>query len=149
LLNNLQTTQKNNQLIKVENYNDADKNDESNNMNETDSTKDSIIKQVQARDQLDIIREANKIMRERSKNNGAFLTTKVKSKKEYIMDNKEICLKNYLIDLLKDKRSELNDKEIAITKSLKECETRLEKDLKEFVNFVEKDKNKMKEQEQV
>jgi hypothetical protein len=118
-------------------------------VNETDSTKDSILKQVQARDQLDIIREANKIMRERSKNNGSFLTSKIKSKNDYLLDNKEICLKNYIIDLLKDKRTEINDKELAITKALKESEMRLERDYKDFLTFVEKEKNRMKEQEQV
>ena len=102
---------------------------------------------VAARDQLDIIGEANKIMRERTKTNGSTLSSKVKSKSDYLHDNKEICLKNYLIDLLKENRTEINDKELAISKSLKESENRLERDYKDFLSFVEREKIRQKDQE--
>jgi hypothetical protein len=117
------------------------------NLNDSVSTQDSVVKKIQASNQIDIIKEANKIMRERSKN-GSNTISKFKAKIDYINDNREICLKNYLIDLLKDKRTEINDRELAITKALKESENKLERDYKDFLSYVEKEKNKTKEQEQ-
>ncbi len=80
--------------------------------------------------------------------NGSNTVNKYKSKMDYIIENREICLKNHVIDLLKDKRTDINDKELAITKALKESENKLEKDNKEFLSYVEREKNKAKEQEQ-
>jgi hypothetical protein len=117
------------------------------NLNDSVSTQDSVVKRIQAMEQVDIIKEANKIMRERSKN-GSNTVSKYKAKIDYIGDNREICLKNYLIDLLKDKRTEINDRELAITKALKESENKLERDYKDFLSYVEKEKNRAKEQEQ-
>jgi hypothetical protein len=124
-------------------------NNESKEKDETLITKDSFIKKLQGRDEVDIINEANKIMRERTKNHGASIGGKTKSKLDYLGDTKEICLKNYLIDLLKEKRTDINDKELTITKALRESEKRLEKDYKDFMTFVEEMKNKQKDHEAV
>ncbi len=110
-------------------------------------TRESFTKLIEGRQQLDIINEANKIMRERSKHVGG--ANNKHSKASYMRDTKEICLKNYLIDLLKEKRTEINDKEISITKALRESEKKLDKDYKEFATFMEDMKNLHKENENV
>ena len=60
------------------------------------------------------------------------------------MDNKEISLKNYLIGLLKEKRTDINEKERNIEKALKQSENQLDRDTKEFIDFVEETKKKLK-----
>jgi hypothetical protein len=60
------------------------------------------------------------------------------------MDSKEISLKNYLIGLLKDKRTDINEKERNIEKALKESENQLDRDCKEFIDFVEDTKRRLK-----
>jgi hypothetical protein len=83
-------------------------------------------------------------MRERMKNKGSTINSKSKFKSVVLMDSKEICLKNYLIGLLKDKRTDINEKERNIEKALKESENQLDKDCKEFIDFVESTKMKLK-----
>jgi len=95
-----------------------------------------------------IIREANNIMKERNRNHSISVTSKTKSIKEYILDNKEINLKNYLIGLLKNERTYLNDKEINITKSLKNSEMELDINMHQFNGYSEKEKNVNKANEQ-
>ena len=113
---------------------------------ESKQSKSSSIKQFEMKDNIDIIKEANKIMAERHKKGGEN-GGKVKAKTQQIIDNREICLKNYLIDLLKERRMEINDKELAITKALKESENKLEKDYKNFLRLMEDEKNKTKEKD--
>jgi len=113
------------------------------------SLDDSLRKKLRERDQTDIIKEANKIMKERSKNLGKTLLSKPMSKNGYIQDCKEICLKNYLVDLLKDERTFLNDKEINITHSIKSTENKLNFDYKSFLYFMEKEKQGVKTRDQV
>ena len=115
-------------------------------MNSTasDFSHDTFKEQFQGRNRKDFINEANKIMRERMKNKGSTINSKSKFKSVVLMDSKEICLKNYLIGLLKDKRTDINEKERNIEKALKESENQLDKDCKEFIDFVEETKKKLK-----
>ena len=113
------------------------------------SLNDSLRKKLLKRDQTDIIKEANNIMKERSKNLGKTLLSKPMSKKGYIKDCKEICLKNYLVDLLKDERTDLNDKELMITHSIKSSENKLNFDYKSFLSLMEKEKQGVKTRDQV
>ena len=105
---------------------------------------DSFKEQFQGRNRKDFINEANKIMRERMKNKGSTINSKSKFKNVVLMDSKEICLKNYLIGLLKEKRTDINEKERNIEKALKQSENQLDRDCKEFVDFVENTKKKLK-----
>ena len=110
----------------------------------SDFSRDTFKEQFQGRNRKDFINEANKIMRERMKNKGSTINSKSKFKSIVLMDSKEICLKNYLIGLLKDKRTDINEKERNIEKALKESETQLDRDCKEFIDFVEETKRKIK-----
>ncbi|MCQ2816878.1 MAG: hypothetical protein MJ252_06405 [archaeon] len=94
--------------------------------------------------QKNFIEEANRIMRERMKNKGSSINSKARLKTVILNDTKEISLKNYLIDLLKCKRTEINEKERNITKALKDCELGLDSDATEFNGFVERTKQKQK-----
>ena len=105
---------------------------------------DSFKEQFQSRSRKDFINEANKIMRERMKNKGSTINSKSKFKNEVLMDNKEISLKNYLIGLLKEKRTDINEKERKIEKALKQSEVQLDRDTKEFIDFVEATKRRHK-----
>ena len=110
----------------------------------SDFSHDTFKEQFQGRSRKDFINEANKIMRERMKNKGSTINSKSKFKSEVLMDNKEISLKNYLIGLLKEKRTDLNEKERNIEKALKQSENQLDRDTKEFIDFVEATKKRLK-----
>ena len=116
----------------------------------TDShfTRDTFNDQFKGRDQKAFINEANKIMRERMKNKGSTINSKSRLKSVVMNDTKEICLKNYLIGLLKEKRTDINEKERNITKALRDSENKLDLDYKNFLNFVEGTKRKQKKEEE-
>ena len=101
------------------------------------------------KEHLGIIKEASLIMKERSKNSGMMLSTKNSSIYDFIIQNREICLKNFLIDLLKDERNFIYGKQEKITKALVDSEKKLENDYKEFMMFMDKEKNVTKKNEQV
>ena len=110
----------------------------------SDFSHDTFKEQFQGRSRKDFINEANKIMRERMKNKGSTINSTSKFKSEVLMDNKEISLKNYLIGLLKEKRTDINEKERNIEKALKQSENQLDRDTKEFIDFVEATKRRLK-----
>ena len=94
--------------------------------------------------QKSYLTEANKIMKERMKNKGNTLNAKHRMRGLVMNDTRDICLKNYLIGLLKESRTDLNEKEKDITKALRDGETRLETDYRNFIEFVENTKKKTK-----
>ena len=98
--------------------------------------------------QKSYLTEANKIMKERMKNKGNTLNAKHRMRGLVMNDTRDICLKNYLIGLLKESRTDLNEKEKDITKALREGETRLETDYRNFIDFVENTKKKQKREEE-
>ena len=57
-------------------------------------------------------------------------------------------MKNYLLDLLKSERTSINSKELMVTKALKDSENKLDRDHKDFINFVEKEKKSQRYNEQ-
>ena len=118
------------------------------NSNASDLSHDTFKEQFQGINRKDFINEANKIMRERMKNKGSTINSKSKFKSVVLMDSKEICLKNYLIGLLKDKRTDINEKERNITKALRASENQLDADYKEFIDFVEDTKKKLKKDDE-
>ena len=101
------------------------------------------------KDHLDIIKEANQIMKERSKNSGLIMSSKNNSIFDFIVQNREICLKNFFIDLLKNERTSIAGKQEKITKALNDSEKKLESDYKEFMMFMDNEKNMTKKNEQV
>ena len=101
------------------------------------------------KDHIDIIKEANQIMKERSKNSGLSVSTKNNSINDFILQNREICLKNFLIDLLKNERTSIAGKQEKITRALNDSEKKLENDYKEFMMYMDNEKNITKKNEQV
>ena len=97
---------------------------------------------------LEILQNADDILRERYKNHDRdFAMRKHKLKSKALKVSKSICRKNYLINSLKQRRTEVINKEFIIQKALKEFEVRLEMDKKKFINFIEEVKEKQKKDE--
>ena len=94
--------------------------------------------------QKSYLTEINKMMKERMKNKGNMLNSKQRMRGLVMNDSRDICLKNYLIGLLKESRTDLNEKEKDITKALRDGETRLETDYRNFIEFVENTKKNKK-----
>lgn len=88
-------------------------------------------------------------MRERNKHSTNTLSSKVKSKFDVLIDSREVCMKNYVIDLLKSERTKINDKELAITKALGDNEVRMESDITNFIRYIEEEKKAKKAYEEV
>ena len=57
------------------------------------------------------------------------------------MQNREICLKNFLIDLLKNERTSIAGKQEKLTRALNDSEKKLENDYKEFMLYMDNEKN--------
>ena len=87
-------------------------------------------------------------MKERMKNKGNAITSKHRMRNLVMNDTRDICLKNYLIGLLKESRTDLNEKEKNITKALRDSENRLDTDYRNFIDFVEGTKKKQKKEEE-
>ncbi len=63
--------------------------------------------------------------------------------------SKEACYKNYLISLLKERRTKINEKEYIINKAFEDFNDEFEKDYKKFINFVEEVKEKQRKDEDI
>lgn len=109
------------------------------------------VAQVLEKDRINfnILKEANMIIRDRTKHNGVSNLTRNKSKYSYLEDNRDICLKNYLIGLLKEERTQTNEKEIGIKEALETTDKKLDMDKKAFINYIDKEKKQLKETEEV
>ena len=106
-------------------------------------------KKVFTKEIVDIIKDANQIMKERSKNSGLTLSNITKSAYDFILQNKEICLKNFLIYLLKAERRAIAGKQEKITRALNDSEKKLESDQNEFRLYMETEKNILQANEKV
>jgi len=97
-----------------------------------------------------LLEDADKIMKDRLRMNiggGGGLNDRKKSK---ILDkSKELCLNNYMITQLKEKRTEINKKEFYIDMALKNSEKQYEIDYRSFIDFVEEIKKKEKKEEEI
>ena len=88
---------------------------------------------------------ADTIVKERKKH---YFGRALKQTKSSILEkSKEICLNNFLITQLKEKRDEINNKQIKIFSQLNISERRFELDYKNFIDFVEEMNKKEKEEE--
>ena len=76
-----------------------------------------------------------------------FAMRKKKLKSIALKISKRISKKNYLINSLKQRRTEINDKEFIIDKSLKEFASKLDFDKRRFIHFIEDVKEKQKKEE--
>ena len=97
---------------------------------------------------FEMIQKADDILMQRLKfHDRDFAIRKKKLKSIALNLNKKISQKNYLINSLKQRRTEITDKEFIIHKSLKEFESKLELDKRRFVHFIEDVKEKQKKEE--
>ena len=93
-----------------------------------------------------LLKNADQIVKERNRH---YIGRRLKQTKSSILiKSKEICLNNFLITQLKDKRTEINDKQTLIFSKLQSCEKKFELDYKNFIDFVEKINKKEKEEEE-
>ena len=97
---------------------------------------------------LEIMEYADDILKERIKNHDRdFAMGKKRLKSIALKMSKRICRKNYMINSLKQRRTEINDKEDFIEKSLKKFEWKLEHDKKRFISFIDEIKDKQEKEE--
>ena len=96
-----------------------------------------------------LLDDADQIMKERLRINigGGGLNDRKKGK--ILEKSKELCLNNYMITQLKEKRTEINKKEHYIDMALKNSEKQYEIDYRAFIDFVEEIKKKEKKEEEV
>lgn len=92
------------------------------------------------------IAETSKIIQEKN-NNKISIPNKQDSIFGFVTDNREISMKNFLLGLLKEERGMINTKENLVAKAIKDSETRLDKDVKNFVEFIEQEKRVQKQNE--
>ena len=93
-----------------------------------------------------IIDKADEIVKERKKR---YLGRSLRPTKSTILEkSKEICLNNFIISQIREKRNIINDKQALIFTKLRETEKNFELDYKNFIDFVEKINKKDKEEEQ-
>lgn len=95
---------------------------------------------------IEILENADQIMKERLKFNG--IRGKNLLRSIALKVTKELCCKNHTIKLLKEKRTEINTKEFLINHALREFEGQYEMDHKNFINFVEEVKNRQRKDEE-
>jgi len=88
-------------------------------------------------------------MQNRNRNASNTLSSKSKCRSDVIKDTREICMKNYMIDLLKSERTQLNDKELSIRKALNENESKFDNDYSKFLKYIEDEKKLKKAFEEV
>jgi hypothetical protein len=101
-----------------------------------------------SKEHLDIIMESTRIIKEVKlhKNNQI---EKGASLNSFITENREICLKNILLDLLKSERQKISNKDTVVSKALDECGVKLVNDWEEFKQFEEDQKKLQKEMERI
>ena len=95
-----------------------------------------------------LLEDADIILKERIQNNlGGVSMDRKKGK--ILEKSRELCLNNYMITQLKDKRTEINRKEFFIEMALKKSEKQYEIDYRSFIDFVEEIKKKEKKEEEL
>lgn len=95
---------------------------------------------------VDSIVETSKIINDKNTQKLNF-PLKQESIFSFVTDNREICMKNFLLGLLKEERSLINAKESLVARALKDSDVKLEKDYKNFVEFIENEKKIQKNNE--
>ena len=91
---------------------------------------------------------ADEILKERKKR-GLGGRTFGKKVSQVLEKSKEICLDNYMITQLREKRTEISKKEFFVEKALKRSEKQYEKDYRAFIDFVGDIKKKEKKEEEI
>ena len=94
---------------------------------------------------FELFNNADQILKDRKRH---YMGRTLKQTKSSILQkSKEICLNNFMITQLREKRDEINNKQIKIFSQLNLSEKRFEYDYKNFIDFVEGINRKEKEEE--
>ena len=96
-----------------------------------------------------LLEDADKIMKDRTRMNLGGVGGLDRNKSKILEKSKELCLNNYMITQLKEKRTEINKKEFFIDMALKNSEKQYEIDYRSFIDFVEEIKKKEKKEEEL
>jgi hypothetical protein len=96
----------------------------------------------------DLFDKADKIMKDRMNKHGDFIGNKKHTRSLAISISKGISQKNYTINLLKEQRTKINEKERIIDEVVKEFSTQFENDYKRFIDFVSNEKRKQQLEEE-
>jgi len=100
------------------------------------------------RPKINFLKEADFIVKDRIKNHDLMLKESKKSIKNNVLKiSRDISLKNYIIKLLIEKRSEIYDKENNMNNELNDFNNQLKADNKMFNEFIDKTLLKQKEEE--
>ena len=95
--------------------------------------------------QLRIMEEADDLIKDRSKNKNVIIENSKKySRHPALKQKKDIRLKNYIIKLLKEKRTEINEKERMMNNALIEFSNQFNIDYKTFMEYADDVKKKQK-----
>ena len=98
--------------------------------------------------QRELISDADHILRERMSNQNNILSTGRRHIRSVAIGlSKGISQKNYTINLLKEQRTKINEKERMIEQAVKEFSEQYEKDYKSFFEFVTDEKRKQQLEE--
>ena len=98
----------------------------------------------------ELMENADQILKDRASNHGLTYENNKKLLRSVAMKNsKEICFKNYAISLMKEKRTEINEKARLMNQALKDFTTQFELDHKIFINYVDICKKKQKKEEEI
>ena len=96
----------------------------------------------------ELIKSANNILNQRLYNKSPTKVLPYGLKRTIINESKEISLKNYIINLIKEKRNDINNRELLINTSLINSSDKLERDYKNFLNSVDNLKSEQKNDEE-
>ena len=94
--------------------------------------------------QLYLMEKADDILNERLKNKNAIVPSSKKYKHKALKISKDISLKNYIIKLLKVKRTDINNRERMMNNALIEFTEQFNIDYKAFLEYVEDVRKKQK-----
>ena len=86
----------------------------------------------------ELFKNANRILVQRANNLSPLSLSPFALKRVIIKKSKEISLSNYMIKLIKKKRSDINNDLISIRTSLKNCSDNIEKDYELFISSIDK-----------
>ena len=84
-------------------------------------------------------------MRSKNVNNG----TKGDSVSDFIQNNKEVCLKNFIGQLLHVEKEKIETKKVEIQKALDGSSKKLDNDYKSFMSYIDNEKEIAKKNDEV
>ena len=102
-----------------------------------------------AKDKIDIVFESTKLLQELQKRKNNTLTDDEGSLSAFLMENKEISIKNLLIKLLKKESNKLDSKEKNSDKLINDGRETYKADLQNFYSYSEMQKKACKDIERV